>query len=125
MSVQSDSLAVVFVDICDSTRLYHELGDDRAHSLTMQCLNCVTHATQDNKGQIVKTTGDGAMSTFPTVELAYRSASVIQQSLRGGPLRVKVGMHVGPVILSKGDVFGNTVNLAARVLARAGPGEIL
>jgi hypothetical protein len=74
----------------------------------------------------VKTTGDGAMTTFPTVEQAYRTASNIQQSLREGPLRVKIGFHVGPVILAPGgDVFGNTVNLAARVLARSGPGEIL
>ena len=125
MSVESENVAVLFVDICDSTRLYHELGDGRAHSLTMQCLSSVTEATERNGGQVVKTTGDGAMTTFPTVEQAYRTASNIQQSLREGPLRVKIGFHVGPVIVAKGDVFGNTVNLAARVLARSGPGEIL
>jgi class 3 adenylate cyclase len=125
MSVQSETLAVLFVDVCDSTRLYHELGDGVAHGLTMQCLSCVSEATSRNGGQVVKTTGDGAMTTFPTVEQAYRTASTIQQSLREGPLRVKIGFHVGPVILAQGDVFGNTVNLAARVLARSGPGEIL
>lgn len=84
MSVQSETLAVLFVDVCDSTRLYHELGDGIAHSLTMQCLSCVSEATSRNGGRVVKTTGDGAMTTFPTVEQAYRTASNIQDSLREG-----------------------------------------
>ncbi len=125
MAVQSDTLAVLFVDICDSTRLYHELGDGVAHGLAMQCLNSVTEATACNGGKVVKTTGDGAMLTFLGVEQAYRAAANIQQAVRGGPLRVKIGFHVGPVLMADGDVFGNTVNLAARVLARSGPGEIL
>ena len=125
MSVPAQNLAVLFVDVCDSTRLYHDLGDGAAHRLTAQCLTCVSETTKRNGGQVVKTTGDGAMTTFPTVEQAYRSASSIQQSLREGPLRVKIGFHVGPVLVAEGDVFGSTVNLAARVLARSGPGEIL
>lgn len=125
MAVRSDVLAVLFVDICDSTRLYHELGDALAHKLNVEFLRCVSEATAQNGGKVVKTTGDGAMCTFSTVEQAYRTASITQQSLREGPLRVKIGMHVGPVILTRGDVYGNTVNLAARVLARSGPGEIL
>ena len=125
MAVRSETLAVLFVDICDSTRLYHELGDALAHKLNVQFLTCASEATARNDGKVVKTTGDGAMSTFPTVEQAYRAASGIQQGLREGPLRVKIGIHVGPVILARGDVYGNTVNLAARVLARSGPGEIL
>ncbi len=75
MSVLAENLAVLFVDVCDSTRLYHELGDERAHALTAQCLSCVVEATKRNGGQVVKTTGDGAMTTFPTVEQAYRTAS--------------------------------------------------
>jgi class 3 adenylate cyclase len=125
MSVPADNLAVLFVDVCDSARLYHELGDGVAHSLTTKCLSCVSEATTRNGGHVVKTTGDGALTTFPTVDQAYRTASHIQQSLREGPLRVKIGFHVGPVLHAQGDVFGSTVNLAARVLARSGPGEIL
>lgn len=125
MAVQSDTLAVLFADICDSTRLYHELGDGVAHSLAMQCLNSVTEATGQNGGKVVKTTGDGAMSIFRSVDQAYRAATNMQHAVRGGPLRVKIGFHVGPVIMADDDVFGNTVNLAARVLARSGPGEIL
>ena len=125
MSVLPDNLAVLFVDVCDSTRLYHELGDEAAHGLTAQCLSCVVDATERNGGRVVKSIGDGAMTTFPTVEQAYRTANTIQHSLQGGALRVKIGLHAGPVLIAQGDVFGSTVNLAARVLARSGPGEIL
>src|SRR6185503_8469446 len=55
----------------------------------------------------------------------YQAAMGIQDALRGSPLRIKVGFHMGPVIVADGDVFGDTVNLAARVIARSGPGEVL
>ena len=91
MSLPADNLAVLFVDVCDSTRLYHELGDRVAHGRTAQCLSLVSELTHANGGQVVKTAGDGAMATFPTVEQAYRTASDIQHSLGEGALRVKIG----------------------------------
>ena len=125
MSVAADNLAVLVVDVCDSTRLYHQIGDGAAHRLTAQCLTCVSDVTQRNGGQVVKTTGDGAVTIFPTVEQAFGAATSIQHAVREGPLRVKIGLHAGPVLRAEGDVFGGTVNFAERVLGRAGPGEIL
>ena len=125
MTVRSDTVTVLFADICDSTRLYHQLGDGDAHRLAMNCLKVVSHATSRNGGKIVKNIGDGAMITFGSVEQAYRAAAHIQHAMRCAPLKVKVGFHVGPVIIADGDVFGNTVNLAERTMARSGPGEIL
>ena len=124
-TLSSDTLAVLFVDICDSTRLYHDLGDTVAHNLAAQCLKVVADVTAANGGTIVKTIGDGAMITFPNVYLAYRSAIDIQDALRDGQLRMKIGLHVGPVLRADADVYGDTVNVAARVLARSGPGEVL
>ena len=121
----AETLAVLFADICDSTRLYHDLGDSVAHNLAAQCLKVVADTTAANGGTVVKTIGDGAMITFPNVFLAYRSAIAIQEALRDGQLRMKIGLHVGPVIRADADVYGDTVNVAARVLARSGPGEIL
>jgi class 3 adenylate cyclase len=121
----SEILTVLFADICDSTRLYHDLGDSVAHNLAAQCLKVVTDRTAENGGTVVKTIGDGAMVTFPTVFLGYRTAIQIQDALRDGQLRLKIGLHVGPVIRADADVYGDTVNVAARVLARSGPGEIL
>jgi class 3 adenylate cyclase len=122
---REEVLAVLFADLCDSTRLYHDLGDAAAHALAAQCLTLIGDVTARVGGTVVKTIGDGAMTTFPTADLAYKAALDIQDALRGGRLRIKIGFHVGPVLVADGDVFGDTVNLAARVLARSGPGEIL
>lgn len=118
-------LAVLFADLCDSTRLYHDLGDAAAHALAAQCLSVIGEVTMRTGGTVVKTIGDGAMTTFPSADMAYQAAMEIQDALRGGHLSIKIGFHVGPVLVADGDVFGDTVNLAARVLARSGPGEIL
>ncbi len=125
MTVESNTVTVLFVDICDSTRLYHQLGDGAAHTLASNCLKIVANATTRNAGKIVKNIGDGAMISFASVEQAYRAAAHIQHAMRAAPLKVKIGFHMGPVIIADGDVFGNTVNLAERVMARSGPGEIL
>jgi class 3 adenylate cyclase len=120
-----DTVAVLFADICDSTRLYHDLGDAAAHVLATQCLRLIGDTTARNGGTLVKTIGDGAMSTFPSVDQAYHAAISIQDALHGSQLSLKIGLHVGPVIVADKDVYGDTVNLASRVLARSGPGEVL
>jgi adenylate cyclase len=125
MTMKCDSLAVMFTDVCDSSRVYQDLGDAEAHKLGARCLKLIAEAARRNGGRLIKTIGDGAMITFRSVEEAYRAASIMQLALRGGVLRVKIGMHFGAVIETGDDVFGDTVNVAARVLARSGPDEIL
>jgi adenylate cyclase len=125
MTMKCDSLAVMFTDICDSSSVYRDLGDAEAHKLGARCLKLIAEATRRNGGRLIKTIGDGAMITFRSVEDAYRAASIIQLALRGGVLRIKIGLHFGAVIETGDDVFGDTVNVAARVLARSGPDEIL
>lgn len=125
MAVESTTIAVLFVDICDSTRLYHQMGDTAAHALATNCLKIVSHATLRSEGKVVKNIGDGAMITFGSVEQAYGAAAHIQHALRSAPIKVKIGLHTGPVIVADGEVFGNTVNVAERVMGRAGPAEIL
>src|SRR5687768_3534858 len=90
-SDQPETLAVLFADLCDSTRLYHDLGDAAAHALAARCLTLIAEVTARRGGKVIKTIGDGAMVTFPTADLAYEAAMEIQNSLRGGPLRIKVG----------------------------------
>jgi class 3 adenylate cyclase len=125
MTMNCDTLAVVFTDVCDADRVYAELGDAEARRLGARGLKLVAEAARRNGGRVIKTIGDGAMITFRTVEQAYRAASITQLAMRGQPVRLKIGMHFGPVIETGDDVFGDTVNVAARVLARSGPDEIL
>jgi class 3 adenylate cyclase len=125
MTMNCDTLAVVFTDVCDADRVYADLGDAEARKLGARSLKLVAEAARRNGGRLIKTIGDGAMITFRAVEEAYRAASIIQLAMRGQAVQLKIGMHFGQVIMTGDDIFGDTVNVAARVLARAGAGEIL
>ncbi|HEX2827688.1 MAG TPA: adenylate/guanylate cyclase domain-containing protein [Burkholderiales bacterium] len=125
MTMNCDTLAVMFTDVSDAERVYTDFGDAEARRLGARCLKLVAEAARRNGGRLIKTIGDGAMMSFRSVEEAYRAASIIQLAMRDQVLKLKVGMHFGQVIETGDDVFGDTVNVAARVLARSGPGEIL
>jgi pSer/pThr/pTyr-binding forkhead associated (FHA) protein len=118
-------LAVMFTDVCDSASVYRTLGDAEAHKLGSNCVRMIVEAARRNGGRFIKTIGDGVMLTFANPRDAYRAAIGIQLAARESPLSVKVGMHYGPMIDTGNDVFGDTVNVAARVLARSAANEIL
>lgn len=120
-----ETMAVMFADVCDSTRLYEVLGDAAALALTGDCIRQIIKATGQYGGTVVKTMGDGALCTFASSDDAYCTALHIQEALHGASLKVKIGFHIGPVIMTDHDVFGATVNLASRLAALASPGEIL
>lgn len=123
MSQRIEKLAVLFADICGSTALYDELGDDAARRLILQCINLLSREIAAHHGTLVKTIGDEVMCTFTTAEAAFQAACAMQNAVRkdrptnGKPLYIRVGFHYGEVILESGDVYGDTVNIAARVAA--------
>ena len=118
-------LAVMFTDVCDSASVYRTLGDAEAHRLSARCMRLVVESGRRYGGTLIKTIGDGAMMTFANVGDAYRAALAIQLAPQDDRFRVKIGLHFGAVIEANGDVFGDTVNVAARLLARAAANEIL
>jgi len=79
---------------------------------------------RDNGGRIFKTTGDGVLAEFTSVISAVRCAVEIQQEMvgAGGPIRFRIGVNLGDVIYERGDVFGDGVNVAARLEALAEAG---
>jgi adenylate cyclase len=125
MSTSNQMLAVMFTDVCDSASIYRTLGDSEAHRLSAHCMRLIAEAARRNGGRLIKTIGDGSMLTFPTPQDAYRAAIEVQLAAADSPLRLKIGFHCGLALHTADDVFGDTVNVAARVLARAGADEIL
>jgi adenylate cyclase len=121
----NETLAVMFTDICDSANVYRKLGDAEAHRLSASCMRLVVESGRRYSGRLIKTIGDGVMMTFPNAREAYRAALAIQLAPQDDRFRVKIGLHYGPVIETDGDVFGDTVNVAARLLARSAANEIL
>lgn len=131
MSAEPRNLCVLFADIAGSTRLYEKLGDAEALRAVERCLNRMERATAAFKGRVVKTLGDELMVVFDSAEAALLAASEMQQRIAALPpvsgvkLAIRVGFHFGPALEEKDDVFGDTVNVAARVVALAKAGQTL
>ena len=121
--------AVLFADLGESTRLYERLGDERAHEVATECLGRLEEVVARYGGQIVKHIGDEVMCTFRDADAAVEAACDMQRSVTGPALEpdltIHVGLHWGPVLADRGDVFGDAVNLAARMVSLARPGQIL
>jgi len=118
-------LAMLFADICGSVSLYESRGDDVASRLVLATRAALVSTMHRNGGRLAGTAGDGVLGAFPSADRACRAAIEMQQSLRQSQVAIKVGIHTGPVIETAGDVFGDTVNTASRVMSLARPGEIL
>jgi class 3 adenylate cyclase len=124
-------LAVLFADVSGSTALYDTLGDVRARSIVARCIAVMTEATQRHGGTLVKTIGDEVMTAFPDAAEAAEAACEMQDEItgqmvvEGRPLAIRVGFHFGPTLLEDADVFGDAVNLAARMASQAKSGQTL
>jgi class 3 adenylate cyclase len=125
------SCAVLFADISGSTPLYEELGDGQALVSIELCLRLLRDAAGEFGGRVVKTTGDGVMCAFDAAEQALHAARLMQvriteQAALGGPrLAIHVGCHYGQVIESAGDLYGDSVNAAVRVVGLAKAGQVI
>ena len=123
--------AVLFVDISGSTRLYETLGDEQALVRVGRSLALIARVCEDCGGKVIRTTGDGALCMFETADAALRASRLMQektdqQQEPGEPgLGIHIGCHFGPVLASGGDLYGDTVNLAARVAGLAKVGQII
>ncbi len=125
MGEQTQHLGILFADICNSVRLYDRLGDTEAHRVVQDCINRLVDITERHDGTVIRTQGNGVMSTFGSADAAYEAAMEMQDAYRDGPVTITAGFNFGEVIPEGGDVYGDAVNLAARVSALARSGEIL
>lgn len=122
---------VLFADLAGSTRLYERVGDSIAFSLVDRCLQVMRAEIERRGGRFVKHTGDGLLGVFVQADGACDAAIRIHQVVRdlplsaGQTLAVRIGFHSGPVVDNGEDVFGDTVNVAARLLELASPGRAI
>lgn len=131
LATTADELTVLFADVAGSTRLYEQLGDTEALRRVGNCLTAASDAAECYQGEIVKTIGDEIMCVFPDSGSALLAACAMQSAVRalppvnGLPMALRIGFHTGSVIRRDGDAFGDTVNVAARIVALASAGQIL
>jgi adenylate cyclase len=126
-------MVVLFADVSGSTRLYETLGDERAFSAISQCLALLRRVTEIYHGRVVKMIGDEIMTVFPNVLAGVQAACAMQAEvdvvapLDNVRLAIRIGLHYGPVLAhgANSDVFGDTVNVAARLTELANAGQII
>jgi class 3 adenylate cyclase len=125
---QTGIASVMFTDVVDSTALASALGDTAWSKVVKDHLARITTEVSQAGGQLVKTLGDGTLSTFPSASGAMKAAQSIHRTFAAQAteprLRVRIGIHTGDVVQSDGDFRGSVVNKAARVAAMATPDEI-
>lgn len=130
--VETAQRAVLFVDVTDSTRIYETLGDTQALALIESLFGRLDKAAAAHGGTVVKKLGDAMVCEFPTPDAALLAACDMQLAALRMPasrpaerLAIKIGFTYGPVVLSGGDVFGDTVNVCSRLVALANPEQVL
>jgi class 3 adenylate cyclase len=127
-----DAMALLFTDIEGSTELLERVGDHAWVEVLHRHHALVRGLVARHGGAVVHLLGDGFMVAFADVGAAVDCAVAIQRRLAASPdpilgasLRVRMGVHTGPVIRDVGDYHGRTVVVAARIAARARGREIL
>lgn len=121
---------ILFTDIEGSTALTQRLGDDHAMRVLRTHNEVVREALRKTGGTEIKHTGDGIMASFSSVARAVECSILIQRGIAerdagDGSLRLKIGLAAGEPVTEGDDLFGATVQLAARLSDQAAGGEIL
>ncbi len=116
---------VLFTDIVDSTRHAVALGDHDWRRVLDHHDGIAQSAVAACGGQLVKGTGDGMLATFDSPAHGLDCAKTVRAALAHAGIAIRAGVHTGEVELRQGDVAGVGVNIAARVAALAGTGELL
>ncbi|PLQ00505.1 adenylate/guanylate cyclase domain-containing protein [Cupriavidus pauculus] len=124
--------SVMFADVSGSTRLYELAGDAAALAAIGRCFRAMTSCADAWQGQVIKTIGDELMLMFPSADKALLAAIDMQLAVSelapvsGVVMAVHIGLHHGPLLReASGDVFGDTVNLAARLTTLASRGQVI
>jgi len=123
--------AVLFAELIGATELYARVGDAAAHDAITRCIESLGKAAETCAARVTKTIGGRVMVLAANADSAAAASIAMQlaaaefPSLGADGLTLGVGFHYGPVIQDNNDVFGDTVNLAARLVEPAAGGQIL
>jgi class 3 adenylate cyclase len=118
----SVTCAILFTDLVDSTALRARVGEEAADRWIIEAEGRARDLVQTRRGRVVKGTGDGVLAAFDSAADALAAAVAFQQRAEY-PMRI--GVSIGDVTWRQGDCFGQPVVEAARLVAAAGPSEIL
>ncbi len=116
---------ILFTDIVSSTERAAELGDERWHALVERHDEIVQSEIENFGGRAIKTLGDGFLAVFEGPAKAIRGAQAMGAAVRPLGIEMRAGVHTGECDRRGEDLAGIAVNVAARIVAHAGAGEVL
>jgi adenylate cyclase len=122
---------VLFAGVTGTAELFQAAGDLRAADAITRCLEAFRQAAVESGGRVVKTMGEQIMALFPTANAAADAAARMQGAVdslaeMGGPkLGARIAFHAGPVLQHDNDIFGDSVNIASRLVEQATRGQVL
>jgi class 3 adenylate cyclase len=115
------ALTILFADVSGSTRLFEVHGDEAARRMISHVLLALGEVATGHGGRVVKTIGDEIMCAFPGPLQGLLAATDMQRRVKNDPdfqrdnLAIRIGLHHGDALVENGDVFGDAVNVAARM----------
>jgi adenylate cyclase len=122
---------VMFADVAGSTAMYENMGDDLARERISKALDALISISRRHTGKLVKTIGDEILVYFTDVDMAVYAARAIQETMEDDRspetigVSIRIGMQYGSAILESDDIFGDTVNVAARICSMSKARQIL
>lgn len=116
---------VLFTDIVDSTAQQQARGDAEWQMVRKGFEDATRHLVEQHGGRVIQFLGDGAMASFPMPSNALLAAERLVQAARDQGFQIRAGVHAGEAEAHGEELSGICVNIAARVAARAAPGEVL
>jgi len=127
---QQGELTLLFTDLVGFSAWALQAGDEDALVLLREVAKAQEPAVVANRGRIVKRLGDGLMAVFPSPQLAFDAVTDARERLErvevaGFRPLIRAGVHTGRPQVIGGDYLGVDVNVAARLMQKAGPGETL
>src|SRR5437899_11080759 len=127
------TLTELFRDVAGSTCFFERNGDTAGLAMIHRHDELATGAVQQQNGRVIKTIGDSAMAEFPDPSSAVRAGVEIERQFLelnltlplSERVEVRIGIHSGVGFRRGNDLFGDVVNVAARIAKRTAPAQIL
>jgi len=127
----SSSLTILFADVSGSTKLFELRGNVAARDIIASVLGALTEVAQRHGGKLIKTIGDEIMCTFPSAVQGLLASTDMQRRMKSeisfaqDNIGIRIGLHYGEALVEENDVFGDAVNVAARMAALAKRDQIV
>ena len=127
----SSTLTILFADVSGSTKLFELRGNVAARDIIASVLEALTEVAHRHGGRLIKTIGDEIMCTFPSAVQGLLASTDMQRRMKSDiafvqdNIGIRVGLHHGEALVEESDVFGDAVNVAARMAALAKRDQIV